>query len=551
VSELSTYDYVIIGSGFGGSVSAMRLSEKGYSVLVLERGKRFRDEDFPRTNWNIWNYLWAPVIRCFGILQLSLFNGFFVFHSSGVGGGSLVYAGVLMEPDDSFFDAASWKHLGDWRSILAPHYAAARHMLGVARNPNLWPADEALRLVSKQLGYGDSFQATDVGVFFNEDSREVPDPYFGGRGPVRAGCNHCGGCMVGCRYNAKNTLVKNYLYFAEKWGAEVRERSRVKDIQSLEGNQPDGARYEVVYQSSTNWLRKPEQSVRARNVILAAGVLGTNDLLLKCKHENKSLPDISSHLGKTVRTNSEAFLGGFNRQEIEDHSKGLAITSIFQADETTRVEPVRFSDGSSLIFWMIAAPFFKPHGGFLKRLGLLLLEIFKQPGVFYRTKIKPGLTRRGVALMVMQTENNLMQLKRGRNLFSLFRRGLVAEHDLDHTVPVNTDLGHTVTEKFAREIKGEPVGTLLESLLNVPATAHMLGGCLIGRNAEEGVVDLDCQVFNYPGLYVVDGSIVPANPGINPSLTITALAEYAMSRVPPKPGANPRQPLGPSNTFHD
>lgn len=551
MSEVATYDYVIIGSGFGGSVSAMRLTEKGYKVLVLERGKRFRDEDFPRTNWNIWNYLWAPVIRCFGILQLSLFNGFFVFHSSGVGGGSLVYAGVLMEPDDSFFDAESWKHLGDWRSILAPHYATARHMLGVARNPNLWPADEALRLVSEQLGYGDSFQATDVGVFFNEGSDEVPDPYFGGQGPDRAGCNHCGGCMVGCRYNAKNTLVKNYLYFAEEWGAEVRERSSVKDIQPIEETQPDGARYEIVYQSSTNWLRKPDHRVRARNVILAAGVLGTNDLLLKCKHENNSLPEISSHLGKTVRTNSEAFLGGFNPREIEDHSKGLAITSIFQADESTRVEPVRFSDGSSLIFWMIAAPFYKSRGGFLRRLGLLLLEIFKQPGVFYRTKFKAGLTRRGVALMVMQTENNLMRLKRGRNLLSLFRRGLVAEHDFDHTVPVNTDLGHAVTEKFAREIKGEPVGTLLESLLNVPATAHMLGGCLIGRNADEGVVDLDCQVFNYPGLYVVDGSIVPANPGINPSLTITALAEYAMSRVPPKPGANPRQALGTPTTLHD
>jgi cholesterol oxidase len=551
VAEIPTYDFVIIGSGFGGSVSAMRLTEKGYKVLVLERGKRFRDDDFPRTNWNIWKYLWAPLIRCFGFLQLSLFNGFFVFHSSGVGGGSLVYAGVLMEPDDSFFDADSWKHLGDWRSILAPHYANAKHMLGVARNPNLWAADEALRVVSEQIGYGYSFQATDVGVFFDEDSQEKPDPYFGGQGPPRAGCNHCGGCMVGCRYNAKNTLVKNYLYFAEKWGAEVREQSFAKDIKPLDGVQPDSARYEVAFQSSTNWFWKPEYRVRARNVIVSAGVLGTNDLLLKCKHENNSLPDISPHLGRTVRTNSEAFLGGFNRHEIDDHSKGLAITSIFQAGETTRVEPVRFSDGSSLIFWLIAAPFYKPQGGFLKRLGQLMLEIIKQPGVFYRTKLKSGLTRRGIALMVMQTENNLMKLKRGRSLINIYQRGLVAEQDLEHTVPVNTDLGHMVTRKFARQINGEPVGTLLESLLNVPATAHMLGGCLIGRNPDEGVVDLDCQVFNYPGLYVIDGSIVPANPGINPSLTITAMAEYAMSRMPPKPGANTRKPLGPPGALHD
>ena len=551
MADISTYDFVIIGSGFGGSVSAMRLTEKGYKVLVLERGKRFLDQDYPRTNWNIFKYLWAPFIRCFGILQLSLFNGFFVFHSSGVGGGSLVYAGVLMEPDDSFFDAKNWRHFGNWRSILAPHYATARHMLGVTRNPSLWAADEALRVVSDELGFGDTFQATDVGVFFNEDSQEVSDPYFDGQGPPRAGCNHCGGCMVGCRYNSKNTLVKNYLFFAEKWGAEVRGEAIVKDIQPLPGGQPDGARYEVVYQSSTNWFWKPKHRIRARNVILSAGVLGTNDLLLKCREESNSLPDISSRLGETVRTNSEAFLGGFNRKEVVDHSKGLAITSIFQADKTTRVEPVRFSDGSSLIFWLVSAPFYKPRGEILKRLGIFLLEILKQPGTFFRMKFKPGLTRRGTALMVMQTENNLMRLVSGRSLMTLFRRGLVAEHDLEHTVPVNTTLGHEVAQIFAREIKGEPVGTILEALFNVPMTAHMLGGCMFGRDANEGVVDLDCQVFNYPGLYVVDGSIVPANPGINPSLTITAMAEYAMSRIPPKPGAKTRQPLSPPSAFHD
>lgn len=551
MTDDQTYDFVIVGSGFGGSVSAMRLTEKGYGVLVLERGRRFQDGDYPRTNWNIFKYLWAPVLRCFGILQLSLFRGFFVFHSSGVGGGSLVYAGVLMEPDASFFDADTWTHLGNWKSILAPHYATARHMLGVTRNPNLWPADEALRVVSEELELGDTFEATDVGVFFNDDQREEPDPYFGGEGPPRAGCNHCGGCMVGCRYNAKNTLVKNYLYFAEKWGAEVRSEAMVEDVRPLDEDQPDGARYEVLYRSSTNWFYKPTRSVRARNVIFSAGVLGTNELLLKCRDENLSLPNISTRLGETVRTNSEAFLGGFNRREITDHSKGLAITSIFQADETTRVEPVRFSDGSSLIFWLIAAPFYQPRGDFIQRLGMFLLQVLKQPGMFFGLKLNPGLTRRGTALMVMQTENNLMRLKRGRSIMTLFRRGLVANHDLEHTVPVNTVLGHEIAGKFAREIKGEPVGTVLEALFNVPATAHMLGGCMFGRDETEGVVDLDCQVFNYPGLYVVDGSIVPANPGINPSLTITALAEYAMSRIPPKPGAQVRKPLGVSRALHD
>ena len=545
------YDYVIIGSGFGGSVSAMRLTEKGYRVLVLERGKRFRDEDYPETNWNVFKYLWAPVARCFGILQLSLFRGFFVFHSSGVGGGSLVYAGVLMEPDESFFKSSTWSHLADWKAVLEPYYATARGMLGVTRNPHLWPADEALQVVAKGRGLGDSFQATDVGVFFNEDEDEVPDPYFEGEGPPRSGCTHCGGCMVGCRYNSKNTLPKNYLYFAEKWGTEVLSEAMVEDVRPLPEGQRDGARYQVIYHSSTNPLYKPPRSVRACNVIFSAGVLGTLDLMLKCRDENRSLPNISPHLGKTVRTNSEAFLGGFTRKEKVDHSKGLAITSIFQADPTTRVEPVRFSDGSSMIFWLISAPFYQTQGGFLRRLVNLILEIFKQPVSVYNTRFKPGLTKRGTALMVMQTENNLMSLQRGRSFFTFFKRGLVAEHDPEHTVPVNTELGHDVAKQFASEIGGEPVGTILEALFNVPATAHMLGGCLFGRDDSEGVVDLDFQLFNYPGLYVVDGSIVPANPGVNPSLTITALAEYAMSRVPLKPGAKVRQPLGISSALHD
>jgi cholesterol oxidase len=545
------YDFVIIGSGFGGSVSAMRLTEKGYKVLVLERGKRFRDEDFPKTNWNIFNYLWAPGARCFGIMQLSLFKGFFVFHSSGVGGGSLVYAGVLMEPDESFFTSPAWNHLADWKSILKPHYHTAKRMLGVERNPTLWPADQAVQNVADELGYGHTFHPTDVGIFFNENEGEVEDPYFGGAGPPRKGCTHCGGCMVGCRYNAKNTLVKNYLYFAEKWGAKVQGEARVEDIRPLPEEEGDSARFEVVYQSSTNWFFKQTKSVRARNVILSAGVLGTLELLLKCRDDNNSLPNISAQLGKTVRTNSEAFLGAFTRREITDHSKGVAISSIFQADNSTRVEPVRFSDGSSLIYWLTAAPFYQSYGGFFQRLGKLFVEILRQPISVYSTRLKPGLTKRGTALMVMQTENNLMELCRGRSLFTFFKRGLVAEHDQEHTVPVNTELGHNVARKFAKEIDGEPVGTLLEALFNVPTTAHMLGGCLIGKDDSEGVVDQNFQIFNYPGLYVVDGSIVPANPGVNPSLTITALAEYAMSRMPPKPGAKTRQPLGVVTAFHD
>ena len=550
-TEGQTYDFVVIGSGFGGSVSAMRLAEKGYSVLVLERGARFRDGDYARTNWNIWRYLWAPALRCFGILQLSLFHGFFVFHSSGVGGGSLVYAAVLMEPDERFFDSPAWSHLGDWKAILAPHYKTARRMLGVAPNPRLWPGDEALRAVARELGQAGSFRPTEVGVYFDGDGQEVPDPYFEGQGPRRAGCNHCGGCMVGCRYNAKNSLDKNYLYFAEKWDAHVRPETLVDDIRPLPAGQPDGARYEVVCRSSTRWLPGRRENIRARNVVLSAGVLGSLALLLKCRDETRSLPELSPRLGESVRTNSEAFLGAFRRAEGVDHSKGVAISSIFQADATTQIEPVRFPEDSSLIFRLLAAPFILTRGGFLRRLGGVLLATLQRPGQFFNTTLKPGLSRRGTALMVMQTEQNQMRLRRGRGLYTRFRRGLVAEHDPQQSVPINIELGNAVTRRYAQEIGGEPYGTLTDTLFKVPSTAHMLGGCAFGGDASQGVIGLDCQVHNYPGLYVVDGSIVPANPGINPSLTITALAEYAMSQVPPKPGHAGKPPSSVTVALHD
>lgn len=546
-----TFDFVVIGSGFGGSVSALRLTEKGYRVLVLERGKRFDDQDFPHTNWNIFKYLWAPVLRCFGIMQLSLFRGLFVFHSSGVGGGSLVYAAVLMEPDERFFGSPAWSHLADWEKILNPHYETARRMLGVSRNPRLWPADNALRIAAEEICPSDSFRPTDVGIFFNGEAGEVPDPYFDGEGPPRAGCIHCGGCMVGCRYNGKNSLNKNYLYFAEKWGAEVRGEAFVQDIRPLPDGQSDGARYKVFYTSPTRILTHPVHEVRARNVILAAGVLGTVKLLLKCRDENRSLPNLSPRLGEIVRTNSEAFLGAFSRHEKADHSKGLAITSVVRADNTTQVEPVRLPGDSSMLFRLLAAPFIITKGGFFRRLGHLLLATIRHPVDFINTKFVPGLARRGVSLMVMQTEQNQMNLRIGRDLFTFFRRGLIAEHDLEHRIPINTDLGHQMARKVAEEIGGEPSSTIMETLFKVPMTAHMLGGCVFGRDESEGVIDLNCQVFNYPGLYVVDGSIIPANPGINPSLTITALAEYAMSRFPAADGRVVRPPLGVSTSLHD
>ncbi|MCJ7700868.1 MAG: GMC family oxidoreductase [Anaerolineales bacterium] len=527
------YDFVIIGSGFGGSVSAMRLTEKGYSVLVLERGKRFNEGDYPKRNWNIWKYLWMPALRCFGILELIFFKGLFVFGGRGVGGGSLVYAAVLMEPEDTFFKASTWSPGEDWKARLRPHFATARRMLGVATNPKLTPADEALRQISGQLSDEGEFRSTDVGVFFGEPDREVPDPYFEGHGPARTGCNFCGGCMVGCRYNAKNTLTKNYLYFAEEQGTEIRAESQVVDIRpvSLQG---DGARYAVAYRSSTAWFRKPIKTVKARNVLLAGGVLGTTGLLLKCRDVNRTLPDLSPRLGEMVRSNSEAFVAGFRPQGGPDHSKGIAISSIFRADEDTQIEPVRFSAGSSLIFWILSAPLIQSGGSLLQRLGKIAVGILKHPGMFINLKFVPGLTRRGVALMIMQTKDNLMKLKLGRSGFTLFRRGLVAHHDEPNRIPVDIELGHQVARIFAEKIEGFPVGTVPEGILDVPTTAHMLGGCLIGPDAARGVIDESFQAHHYPGLYVVDGSVVPANPGVNPSLTITALAEYAMSTIPPK-----------------
>jgi len=543
LSNTEVYDYVIIGSGFGGSVSAMRLAEKGYRVLVLERGKRFGDEDFPRTNWNIPRFLWFPALRCHGAFQMSLFKGLFVFHSSGVGGGSLVYAAVLIEPEDGFYSSPAWAHLANWRTVLEPHVATARRMLGVAPNPKFWPADEALRQVASEMGQADSFRPTPVGVFFGEPEREVEDPYFGGVGPRRVGCIHCGGCMVGCRYNAKNSLDKNYLWFAEKCGARIVPEVEVRDVRPLTAPK-DGARYEVAFRSSTAWLPAASRSVRARNVILAAGVLGTLDLMLRCRDVTRSLPRLSPRLGERVRTNSEAFLGAFSHDKSIDHSQGVAISSIIRADNATQVEPVRFSPGSSLIYWLLGAPLIRPGGAFLSRLGKTLWAFVRHPLDFLSIKWVPGMTRRGIALMIMQTEDNQLRLRLGRSLTTLLRRGLVAEHDREHAVPVDTELGHRVIRSFAEKTRSRASGTIPEGLLNVPTTAHMLGGCCFGASAEEGVVDLDCQAFNYPGLYVVDGSIMPANPGVNPSLTITALAEYAMSRVPPKPGALECQPIG-------
>ncbi len=535
------YDFVVIGSGFGGSVAAMRLTQKGYRVLVLERGRRYRDQDFARSNWNVSKYLWAPALRWFGILQISLLKGVMVLHGSGVGGGSLGYANVLEVPDDRLFEAPAWRHLADWKTVLAPFYTIACRMLGVTANPHLWPADHVLEKVAQDMGRGATFRPTRVGVFFGAQDQAgqlVDDPYFGGLGPARRGCIHCGACMVGCRHNAKNTLVKNYLHFAEVGGARVQAEAEVREIRPLSNGQPDGARYEVDYNSPAAWLKKPRRAVRARNVIVAAGVLGTLRLLFHCRSTARTLPELSSRLGDRVRTNSEELLGATDWSGDQDYSQGLAITSIFLPDEDTALEPVRYPAGSSFIR-LLSAPLVGTDSRLWMRWLKIAGQILAHPVAALRNYLFPGWARRTTILLIMQTRDNLMRLRPGRSLFTAFRQGLVSETAEGEPPPARIEIGHRVLDEFVRRTGSVPAGSVAESVLNIPTTAHILGGCPFGGDAEEGVVGLDCQVHNYPGLYVVDGSIMPANPGVNPSLTITALAEYAMSRIPPKPGAEP------------
>lgn len=537
------FDFVIIGSGFGGSVSAMRLTEKGYSVIVLEKGKRYDDKDFAKTNWQFWKYLWLPAIRAHGILQVSVLKGAMILHGAGVGGGSLGYANVLEVPSDETFATPAWNQNVKWGDALRPHYATARRMLGVARNPKLWKADEVLKQIADERGMGHTFRATDVGSFFGEAGVTVPDPFFGGDGPARAGCIHCGGCMVGCRHNAKNTLPKNYLYFAEKNGADVCAEVEVIDVRPLtmdvgqhmvngQSSIVKYARYAITYQSSTSPFKR-KKTVYAKNVIFSAGVMGTMKLLLNLRDVKKSLPNLSPRLGDMVRTNSEALLGSIARKSDVDFSQGVSISSIMNADEVTRVEPVRYPNGSSLMRFL-GAPLVSDVTNVPARIIRSLAWILRHPIDYLRAMVFPNWAHNITILLVMQHVDNHMKFRIGRSPLTLFRRGLVAQPDADHQIHARVDAGHDVTREFAKRINGAALGSITENAFNLPTTAHILGGAPMGRNADEGVVDENFKVHNYEGMYIIDGSIMPANPGVNPSLTITALAEYGMSRIQSK-----------------
>ncbi len=520
------YDFVVIGSGFGGSVSALRLAEKGYKVAVLEAGRRYRDEDFARTNWNIFRSIWLPILRCFGIFRLTLLDDALVLSGAGVGGGSLNYCNTLLTPPDSFFNDPQWSGMGDWKKTLEPHYATARQMLGVTCNPVETPADRLLMSVAEELGCSDTYRMQDVGVYFGEPEKTVPDPYFDGKGPERTGCKLCGGCMTGCRHNAKNTLVKNYLYLAEGLGVEIFPETSATLIREVSGG------YEVDTYRTTSLLHTGRRIFSASQVVLSGGVLGTLPLLLKCQ-EQATLPRLSTRLGRRARTNSEALNGVTAKTSDVDYSYGVSITSSIYVDDVTHIEPVRFARGSDLLS-LIDTPL--TEGKSPRRRALnWFLNIFRHPITFLRSLWPFGWARHSVIFLVMQTLDNSIHLFRKRRWWWPFKKTLASKReDGRERIPAEIPQAQLAAKVAAKKMNGLPKNVITEVLLNMGTTAHILGGSAIGPDPEHGVIDGQNRVYGHEGLYVVDGSMMPANLGVNPSLTITAMAEHAMSHIPEK-----------------
>ena len=519
------YDYIVIGSGFGGSVAALRLAEKGYSVCVVESGRRWRAEDFPKTNWAFWKFLWAPALRCFGIQRIWPLNDALVLGGSGVGGGSLVYANTLFEPPDVFFEDPQWKGIvPDWKSELAPQYQTAKRMLGVVKNPQFWPTDHMLRDYAREIGREEHFKATDVGVFFGPPGVEVPDPYFGGQGPPRKGCTMTGHCMVGCRDGGKNSLDRNYLFLAERLGARIVPEHKVVDVR------PDGdGGYLITAQRTTDVVFKRKVRLRAKGVVFAAGVLGTLELLMRCRDAG-SLPALSDRLGHVVRTNSEV-LAGVTSRKNQQHSLGVSITSSVFVDDNTHIELVRYPKGSDVM--SMFAGLMTDGGGKIPRPLRALGTVLRHPLQFLRVRIPLGWGRNSVILLVMQTLDNFLTVSRKRRWWALFRKGLASKNG-GKKIPTYIPEANQALRGMARRMDAIPQNALTEVLFNVPMTAHILGGCIIGKDRESGVIDHRQRVFGYENMVVTDASAIPANLGVNPSLTITALAERAMSFVPPK-----------------
>jgi len=521
------WDYLIIGSGFGGAVSALRLCQKGYRVLLLEKGGRMGPDDFPKSNWNLKRWLWMPRLGFRGLFKMTFFRHLTALSGVGVGGGSLVYANTLPVPKPGFFTASSWAHLGDWEEELKDHYPMAQKMLGANTNIIEREQERVLQRVAKARGQEDRIEPTEIGVFQGESGETVPDPYFDGEGPPRTGCIGCGGCMIGCQNDAKNTLDYNYLYLAEKAGLTLTADTEVSWIKPL----ADGG-YEVTAQEGRSMFGGKTRTYQADKVILSGGVLGTVPLLLKLKEQKDGLPHLSERLGYAVRTNSEALIGTTSKRRDVDLSEGVAIGAILETDEHSHLELVRYPAGSGF-FRTLMAPHVAGSGAVIRSLRAIW-TVLRHPIDYLRAMFVPDWAKFTSILLYMRTLEGTLRLRLGRDWSTALTRGLVSAHDEGETpvasIPEATELAHQVAE----QVDGFPVSLINETILDVPTTAHILGGCCMGASADDGVIDTGHQVFGYPGLYVVDGSAVSANPGVNPSLTITALAERAMSLIPDK-----------------
>jgi cholesterol oxidase len=523
------YDWLIVGSGFGGSTSALRLSEKGYRVGLLECGRRFADDDFAETTWQAAKYYWMPKLGLKGVFRLTVFKDIFVASGSGVGGGSLGYANTLYRARPGFYADPQISELTDWETELAPHYDAAERMLGVVTYDRDTAADLLLKEYAESIGRGDTYAKTRVGVFLGEPGQTVPDPFFGGEGPERTGCTRCGQCMIGCRFGAKNTLVKNYLWFAEKLGVRITPERTVIDIKPL-GATDGSDGYRVTHERTGAWLRRDRQTTTAKGVVVSAGALGTNRLLFSCKLRG-SLPKISDRLGYLVRTNSESILAITAPDDTRDFTDGVAITSSIYPDPDTHIEPVTYgkgADSQSLLYTLMT------EAGKRGNQPLHLIKnLLTHPVQAVKASRIKNWSRRTMILLVMQSLNNSMRLKVKRR----WPNGnvvLTTEQDHNNPNPDKIPAAYRCAEWIASKIGGTPQAIFMEASLAIPTTAHILGGAVIGSGPDAGVIDIDHRVFGYENLLVCDGAAVPANVGANPSLTITALTERAMSQVPAK-----------------
>ncbi|NOZ08785.1 MAG: GMC family oxidoreductase [FCB group bacterium] len=518
------YDYIIIGSGFGGSVSALRLAEKGYSVAVLEKGREYTPEAFPESNWNLRKFLWLPKFHLYGIQALTLLKDVFVLHGSGVGGGSLVYANNLLIPPDKVFKDSIW-HIKNVQAELEPYYQLAKEMLGATKSKVLTKADQYLKACADDIGRGETFHVNDVGIFFGEPGITVTDPYFDGEGPPRTGCTLCGSCMTGCRDGGKNTLDKNYLFLARKKGVKIfPETEAISVTPAREGG------YLIKIKKSTGF-RAAKGKLASKGVIFSGGVMGTVKLLLKLKN-NGALPAISDQLGAFVRTNSEALVGAVANESTEDYSKGIAITSGIYPDEHTHIETVRYGKGHNAM--ALLGTLLVDDSPIFHRSLVYLGQIIKHPGKFIKSLKFSGWSERTTILLVMQTLSNYLTLDYRRRWWRFGGYSLNSRCQKESRVPAYNPVANDFARRMSEKIGGEPLSVLPEVLMNTSSTAHILGGCVLSDSKANGVVDITGKIHGYEDLYVIDGSIVPVNLGVNPSLTITALAEYLLNKFPEK-----------------